>query len=78
MCDVCNYIASTIRLDKMREDEVFSALDRLVEDGWLECLGEVDSNSPRYAIRYSCGSCGAVWVFTVPDHAFEGGLVRTQ
>lgn len=77
MCDTCDYIAATVRLDLMREDEVFDALDQLVSQGKLVSLGEVDPSSPRYAVVYRCSACRAMWTFTVPDHAFKGGLIRT-
>lgn len=77
MCDTCDYITDSVRLDLMREDEVFDALDQLVSEGKLENLGEVDPSSPRYAVVYRCNVCRAMWTFTTPDHAFKGDLVRT-
>lgn len=77
MCEICDFIARNIGLDKMREDQVFLAFDQLVSKGKLADLGEADPESPVYAVSYRCLACHAVWKFIVPDHAFKGGISRT-
>lgn len=77
MCEICDYVSREIGLDKMREDQVFSAFDKLISEGKLADLGEVDPESPRYAVSYRCLACKAVWTFVVPDHAFKGGISRS-
>lgn len=76
MCEVCNYIQRSIKLNKMSVTQIFNEFDQLVQNGKLEDLGLIDPGSPIRTVRYRCIECGETWRFTLPDHAFEGELVK--
>lgn len=75
-CNTCSEVQRDIRIEKMRSDQIFAALDVLVSRGALSDLGETDPDSPWYEVAYMCKECGAQWLFAVPDHAFRGWFIR--
>ena len=76
MCRTCEYIRSNIRLDKLTEDLIYKSFDELVSEGKVSDLGLVDPKSPQRTTKYICNECNATWLFTCPDHAFKGELMR--
>jgi hypothetical protein len=72
-CEICQIHKGSFKTEAEFVD-VSEKISALVEKSLFVELEKCEIEPPFVMLRYKCKSCGEVWLLSVPDQAFRGGM----